>query len=171
MIVTRCTRSCCWQAGFYVRCSRRALRCGISCLWFQYLPTARTVFKQPNHNYIGVSRRFKVSLNVMKTVVFWDVMPSGSYKDQSFTGGYRLRHRDDKNWRARINVRSVIWLLVTANVPSRPILVSLMTEAIHSSETSILIKAKCHLISEDDILHTQRRENLKSHSMRCVTVA
>jgi hypothetical protein len=39
-------------------------------------------------------------------------------------------------------LRSVLWLLLTANVvPSSPILVTLMTEAIPCSETSVLIEA------------------------------
>jgi hypothetical protein len=46
-------------------------------------------------------------------------------------------------------------LLVTANVvPSSPILVTVMTEAIRSSETSVLTRATQRNISEDGILHT-----------------
>jgi hypothetical protein len=49
--------------------------------------------------------------------------------------------------------RSVLLLLVTANViPSSPIVVTLMTEGIHSSETSVLTTAIQHKISEDGIL-------------------
>jgi hypothetical protein len=50
---------------------------------------------------------------------------------------------------------AVLWLLVTANIPSSLILVTLMMEAIHSSETSVLTRATwCH-ISEDGFLQCQ----------------
>jgi hypothetical protein len=44
------------------------------------------------------------------------------------------------------------------------ILSNLMLLAIHSSETSDLIRATKNQIPEDDILHSHRRENLKSYS-------
>jgi hypothetical protein len=79
---------------------------------------------------------------IMKNAVFGDVTPCG-YRNAS--------------------IRSVLPLLVTAKcVPSSPILVSLMLEAIRSSETSVLKIATRRDSPEDNILHSYRRENLKS---------
>jgi hypothetical protein len=54
-------------------------------------------------------------------------------------------------------------LLEIVNVPSSLILSTMMMEAIRSSETSVLIRVKRRHFPEDNILHSHRRENLKSY--------
>jgi hypothetical protein len=61
-------------------------------------------------------------------------------------------------------LRSVLRLRVTTNVPSSPILVTLMMESMRPSESSVLTRTTRRNIPKDGILHSRRRENLKPYT-------
>jgi hypothetical protein len=59
----------------------------------------------------------------------------------------------------------VEFLVKASIVLSSPILVTLRKGELSSSETSVLIRAITRNIPDDAILHSHRRENLKSYTV------
>jgi hypothetical protein len=107
----------------------------------------------------------------MRNADFWYFTPCGSCKNRCCGGTYHPHHQVDMNRRVRNNLstinrsalqeillsrivflRSVLRLIVSAKVvPNSPILVTLIMEAIRSSEASVLTRATRRNISEHDI--------------------
>jgi hypothetical protein len=82
---------------------------------------------------------------VVKNAVFWDVTPCGCCKIQSFGLKYRLDHQGER-------------------------ISELETKLAVTNETSVLTRATRRHVSEDGILHSHRRENLKSYIFLVLTI-
>jgi hypothetical protein len=102
----------------------------------------------------------------LRYAVFWDVarmaLVSTDVSEERSASIIRVTRISELGTTLAVFLRSVCLLLVTANVLSSPILVTLMREVRNSSENSVLTRATWRNIPEDGILQSYRHEVLKS---------
>jgi hypothetical protein len=104
----------------------------------------------------------------MKNTLFLDVTPCGSCKNRSWEERMpsmirMIRIGELRTTSAVGRIGSTLHASQRASVASSPILVILIMDAICSSETSVLTRATRRNIPAGGILHSHRREILKSY--------
>jgi hypothetical protein len=112
---------------------------------------------------IGTFYFLQVTLS-MKNDVVWNVAQGWSCVNRRFGGTYRL-HLQGRKIRERGSSLSR-WLSLqppTHAASSFADFSALKLEAIRSCETSVHTRSTLRPIPEDDILHSHRRENLRSY--------
>jgi hypothetical protein len=97
----------------------------------------------------------------MKNDVFWDMAPCTSCVNRRFGGTYRL-HLQGRKIPER-GSRVSRWLQTAHAGSSLTDFSTLKLKASRSSETSVHTRSTRRQIPENGILHSHRRENLKSY--------
>jgi hypothetical protein len=138
----------------------------VSTVWEQSARKERQHFAN-NENSITLSllrpqsrliKTIQLPKKALKNTALLDVTPYGSCNNRRFGGKCHLHHQSEKSQ------RSTLQLLLTANVvPVSPILVTLMMEAIRSTESSVLTRATRHHIPKNGFPHNHCWENFKSY--------
>jgi hypothetical protein len=104
------------------------------------------------------------SFHSRKLCPFWKMVSSGILRRAALV-------RTEVSEELSASFIMVRRLLVTASVvPTSPILVTLMKEALSSSETSILTRVTQRNIPEYTILHSHRRVNFKTYILPILSV-
>jgi hypothetical protein len=96
------------------------------------------------------------------TLAVTNIVPSSPILVTLMKGELRSSETSVLTRATRCNIQKTPLFMVNV-VPSSPIPVTLMMEALRSSETSVLASATRRIISEDGILRSHRRGNLKSY--------
>jgi hypothetical protein len=110
-----------------------------------------------------ITHTFPIPEHVQK---LWRTVSSGMLRCVALVRTYVSEELSASFIRVR-RINELGTMLVTASVvPSSPILVTLMKEALRSSETSVLTRATWRNIPQDAILHRRRHENLKSYHVQ-----
>jgi hypothetical protein len=123
---------------------------------FGLVPLGRGHVPQLSESHSTLKCQFYKTNKTKKNGVFYEVTSCGFCKNRHFGGTQRSSIRVTR-------IGELETKLATASVVTSSQIVTLMKEALRSSETSVPTRATRRIIPEHTILHSHRRENLKSY--------